>query len=232
MLDTPQSVEFMSLNGSAQPLATVSIPQGGVYTSATVSVNFGVGICVTLDPSSGIPQYFFPASSAGNNVTVNLLEPITIGGNGMVLDMDLQIPQSTYFTTCAAAIQSPPSASPFAPVFYLRSLALASQPSNAANGKITGLRGLIESVDSNSANFSVLGAETRSYFITLPAEPPTWQISTNGSTVFQGVASASSLTTGVPVDMDVAIQADGTLVATRVAVYDTDPANLFFSINN
>jgi hypothetical protein len=34
----------------------------------------------------------------------------------------------------------------------------------------------------------------------------------------------------MPVDMDVAIRADGTLLATRVAVYDTTPSNLSISI--
>ena len=59
--------------------------------------------------------------------------------------------------------------------------------------------------------------------------PPTWQVSTNGSTVFQGIGNASGLGTGMPVEMDVALQQDGTLLATRVAVYDADATSLSLS---
>ena len=56
-----------------------------------------------------------------------------------------------------------------------------------------------------------------------------WQVSADGSTVFQGTTNVSGLSTGMPIDMDVALQADGSLMATRVAVYNTDATNLSLS---
>jgi hypothetical protein len=55
---------------------------------------------------------------------------------------------------------------------------------------------------------------------------PVLQVSSNGSTLFQGVSAASQLVAGMTADMDLAIQADGSLLATRVAVYDTDTSYL------
>jgi hypothetical protein len=66
--------------------------------------------------------------------------------------------------------------------------------------------------------------------VTLTDNPPTWQVSTNGSTVFQGISNVSGLSTGMPVDMDVALQADGSLMATRLAIYNPDATSLSLSI--
>lgn len=54
----------------------------------------------------------------------------------------------------------------------------------------------------------------------------TWQVSTSSITAYQGVKDFSQLALGMPVDMDAAIQADGSLLATRVAVYDANASNL------
>jgi hypothetical protein len=62
LLNTPQYVEFMHLNGGIESLTTVSIPQD-VYTSATVSVSDGVPLCETVDPSSGNSGNLFSTDS-------------------------------------------------------------------------------------------------------------------------------------------------------------------------
>jgi hypothetical protein len=75
---------------------------------------------------------------------------------------------------------------------------------------------LIAAVNENGTSFTVTGADG-----------PTWQVASNGSTVFQGITGATQLAAGMPVDMDVAIQADGApLLATRVAIYDANPTTL------
>jgi hypothetical protein len=53
-----------------------------------------------------------------------------------------------------------------------------------------------------------------------------WQVSFNSSTVLQGISGAAQLTTQVPVDMDAAIQQDGSLMATRVSVISTETTTL------
>jgi hypothetical protein len=54
----------------------------------------------------------------------------------------------------------------------------------------------------------------------------TWRVSTNASTVFQGIGNAEGLTAGMPVDMDGMLQTDGSVLATRVAVPDANTSTL------
>jgi hypothetical protein len=220
LLSTPQYVEFMHLNGGVEPLTTVNIPQD-VYTSATVSVTGGMPLCINSVPTANVTYYSIRSAQA-SQVTVNLPTPITVTGTAMGLKLNLQVSKSTNYSTCAGIVTGP---APFSltPTFDLTPVTLAAQPTNSTNGKASGLRGLISTVSAGGANFSVagdLGATTNA---------PIWQVSTNGSTVFQGVTSVSQLTVGLPVNMDVALQADGSLLATRVAVYDAAPTSLSFA---
>jgi hypothetical protein len=129
----------------------------------------------------------------------------------MGLVLNLQVSQSVGSFDCLVPFTSVS----ITPTFNLTPVVLAAQPTNTANGKATGLHGLIGSVDASGTGFSVTGADG-----------PIWQVSIGSGTVFQGVSSASQLVAGLPLDMDVAIQQDGSLLATRVAIYDTNTTNL------
>jgi len=61
------------------------------------------------------------------------------------------------------------------------------------------------------------------------ANGPTLSVNTNDNTVYQGINGFSLLTVGTFVDMDAAIQSDGSELATRIAVEDTDTTNLSVS---
>ncbi len=222
LLATPQHIEFIHLNGGIEPLTTVSVPQD-VYTSATVSVSDGVPLCATVDPSSGNSGIYSVQTARAGKVTSNLPAPITVTGTSMGLELNLQVSKSTNYSSCPAIVIG---AIPFSltPTFNVTPVTLAAEPTNSTNGKATGLRGMIGIVMNDGTSFSAVGD------FGAGANPPTWQVSSNGSTVFQGITGASQLAAGMPVDMDAAIKADGTLLATRVAVYDTSPSNLSFSI--
>jgi hypothetical protein len=222
LLTAPQYIEYTHLNGNVEPLVTVSVPQD-VYTSATVSANFGVPLCATYDPSNEELGTYAVFTAAATNVTANLPEPITVAGTGMGLELNLQISKSTNYINCPGVVYG---AVPFSltPTFNLTPVTLASQPTNSTNGKASGLRGMIQSIGTDGAGFSVVGD------FGAGDDGPTWDVTSNSSTVFQGITGVSQLVAGVPVDVDVAIQPDGTLVATRVAAYDTTPANLSYSI--
>jgi hypothetical protein len=102
-------------------------------------------------------------------------------------------------------------------------LTFLSASTNSTNGKVLGLRGLIGTVAAGGTGFSVsgdFGAGTSA---------PSWQVNSNASTVFQGITGASQLAAGMPVDMDVNLQGDGSLLATRVSVYDTNLTNVTFT---
>lgn len=223
LLSTPQYLEFMHLNGGVEPLTTASVPQD-VYTSATISATFGIPLCATYVASSpgGYGEPFSVDPAPVTNVTSKLPAPITVSGTGMGLELNLQVSASTNYTSCAG-IKSSSTPFSYTPTFVVTPVPLAAQPTNITDGLATGLRGLIGTVAAGGGSFSVAGD------FGTAAGGPLWQVSPTGSTVFQGVTGASQLATGMAVDMDVAIQADGTLQATRVAVYDTNPSNLSFS---
>jgi hypothetical protein len=98
-------------------------------------------------------------------------------------------------------------------------LTIAAQPTNSTNGLALGLEGTIGSAGSGAAEFTING-------LVSGQTPPTWQVSLNSSTVLQGISGAAQLTAKVPVDMDVAIQQDGSLVATRVSIISTGTTTL------
>jgi hypothetical protein len=219
LLTTPASDEFMHLNGRVEPLATVSVPQG-IYTSAAATVSEAFPACAGLTAGSLLMD---TCRSRTNPIAV----PVTVIG---------------CFSSMEAAVRpfTPPSASsataPFngacsssltntvavTPTFGLTPLPIAEQPTNSANGKALGVEGLISAVNADGSGFTAGALPSMNEGTIAPA----WQVAVSGGTVFQGVTSPSGLTVGMPVDIDLVIQPDGSLLATRVAVYDTDPTNL------
>ena len=215
LLADPLGVEFIHVNGAAQPLSTVSVPQD-VYTSATVTLGGGSFYCLALDPNGDIDGNWYSYGSVpASDLTVSLSSPITVTGTGMGLVLNLLVSKSATWTTC-----TPNGIEPFTitPNFSLTAQVLPVPTANEAYGKLNGLAGLISSVDAGGngviVDAAVYGVGQR------------WQASFNAETVFEGVSGSRELVAGLPVNMDVAIQADGTLVATRVAVADTDTTNL------
>jgi hypothetical protein len=216
VFSAPVSAEFIHLNGTLEPLATATIPQG-TYTSATAVYDGANAVCIGLQIVDGAIN-----GPGTPNTTVTLPSPIEVTGTAMGLVLNLQVSQSAPFTGgCVQGFTLPAAISP---VFNLTPLSIATQPTNSANGKALGLEGTIASIDSTGTGFTV--ASLVGYF---NGYTPTWQVNADGSTVFQGTTNVSGLSTGMPIDMDVALQADGSLMATRVAVYNTDATNLSLS---
>jgi hypothetical protein len=220
LISAPVSAEFIHLNGNLEPLATVSIPED-VYTSASAVEGGTAPVCVGPESASGGILIDGAINGPGTQpVTVNLPQPITVSGSAMGLVLNLQVSQSAPFSgSCVPNLEVP-----VAPVFNLTPMIIAAQPANSTNGKALGLEGVIDSVGASGDSFAV--KSTVGYW---NGYPPTWQVAANGSTAFQGVGNSAGLSAGMPVDMDVAIEPDGSLLATRVAVYDTDTSNLSFS---
>jgi hypothetical protein len=204
---SPPFSEFMHLNGLTEPLATVTVPQD-VYTGATVTLSGSGGFtCVSLLPGSLQMSFFGPAQSA----TINVPSPITITGSAMALTLDLQVSQSATFSSCDLQGATYTNT----PMFNLVPVVVSPQPTNAENGKQSGIEGLIASVATTGKGFSVaVGDGTQ------------LSVNAGSSTAFQGVSGLSSLAAGMPIEMDTAIQSDGSLLATRVEVEDTDTTNM------
>jgi Domain of unknown function (DUF5666) len=219
VFSAPLSAEFIHLNGNLEPLTTVNIPQD-IYTSATATYGGAAPVCVGLEsPGGGILIDGALNGPSTPKVTINLPAPITVTGAAMGMVLNLQVSASAPFS--GGCVQNLSVA--VSPVFNLTPLVIAAQPTNSSNGKAFGLQG------------AVTAAATAGGFAASPSSGywngflPKWQVSTNASTVFQGVGSVSALSPGMPVDLDLALQADGSLLATRVAVYDTNTSNLSVS---
>jgi Domain of unknown function (DUF5666) len=213
LLASPVSEEFIHLNGHVEPIATVSIPQG-TYVSASATYNGGATpVCNAQSPGSNWTDNLTGAADE----TVNLSNPITVDGTAMGLVLDLKL--STYPEQCPTSFAEYQSAPPVTAVFDLTPLTISAQPTNSTNGLALGLEGTISAVGSGATEFTVNG-------LVNGQTPPTWQVSLNSSTLLQGISGAAQLTSEVPVDVDVAIQQDGSLVATRVSVISTETTTL------
>jgi hypothetical protein len=229
LIGAPVHLEFMHLNGSAEPIGTVSVPQG-TYSSATATVGSSGFTCLDFSPADGSidVSYFGYESTPDSSVTVTLPGPIHVAGAHMGLQLDLLVSKSASWATC-----DPNGLSSYAitPAFSLAPLQLSSAPTNAQTGLETGLQGTVAAVSGSS--FTVTAMDGAS--CDAPAgqqcaqgtvDGPSWQVSAGAGTVFQGISDASQLAVGLPVEMDAAIQPDGSLLASRIAVYDANPADL------
>ena len=205
VFSTPQNVEFTHLNGTPEPLVVASVPQG-TYTAASVVAATGNNNATCVAQNTAAKETDFnSAINFSTGATVNLPAPITVTGTTMALVLDLQVAKASPFDCTYLAGSNSMTAA-----FNLTPMKLAALPTNSTNGKATGLRGVINTVTGNGASLGVTATDG-----------PSWQISTGASTVYQGITGASQLASGLPVDVDVTIQQDGSLLATRIAAFDT-----------
>jgi hypothetical protein len=222
VLSTPQQVEFMHLNGSAEPLLTVNVPQD-VYTSATATVGSASFTCAAQNQSNGsdTTDTYAYGATPNNQVKVQLPTPLTVDGDTMAVSLELLVSQSVNFpSTCYSSGIVQYS---ITPTFNLAAMTVAAQPTNPTNGKLTALEGLVVNAGTEPGSFTVAAADGTPVGT---AMNNTWHVSTNSSTAYQGIGNAAGLTAGMAVDLDGMLQPDGSVLATRAAVPDTDTTTL------
>ncbi len=202
-------LEFEHLNGSSEPLLTANIPSG-TYTGMKVEVATPSYGCSTLI-SGGIHIFDGLPSLPSPAVTVTFPSPITISGNSMALGLHLNVSDTFPLSSCSQ--QGYDTVTPAQPAFTLTKLTPASSPTGIENGLSPNVLGTISNVFTGSV--TVLSPDGLS-----------WTVAVNSSTALKGVSSLSALKAGMPVDMDLALQSDGSALATRVDVLDTNVSNL------
>ena len=229
LISSPMFSEFVHVNGTGEPLMTTSIPQG-VYTSATITFGPTGFSCQTLGPNGGLDtSYFGYGYVPAANVTVSLPAPITVSGDTMALSLELDVMKSASYTSCYVQGIEPFLISPTVKISPYK---LSSQPTNPNNGKFVGLQGTVATVDSGTGTVSVTSVENSNYGnhspsqVSDPANATMWQFKLNSATQFQGITDASGLAAGTAVDIDTTMRPDGSLLATRIAVYNSNPTNL------
>jgi hypothetical protein len=196
--------EFMHLNGVAEPLVTVTVPQAN-YVSATVKASYCSFTEISLDASQAISDSTWAEGLCGQgtgNTTVNLPSPITVTGSGMALSLNLQVPQSYTLTgTGTTATYT------ISPVFTLSEVPISSQPTSNENGKITGIDAQITSTN-----------EAGNSFVAQTPDGISMTVRSGTGTAYEGIASFSSLGAGMSVNLDMDIESDASLTATHVEV--------------
>jgi len=211
LFSTNQNAEFIHLNSNAETLLTATVPQD-IYTATTATVGPTNFTCSALTPTGGldVSTYAYGATPA-NQVVVNVPAPITITGAAMGLSLNLQVSQSVSFPAqCFTDGISPYS---ITPTFSLSPVIFSTDPTKVV--KENGLEGKV----------SAVSAANNSFGLTL-ADGQTLMIGTSDLTSYQGINNFAGLTPGTILNMDAVVQLDGSLLATRIEVNDTDPANL------
>ena len=208
--------EFLHLNGPIEPLLTTSIPPG-TYTGANLTLNGGQAFCAGVSGSPatlGVNSLASFANSAP--VTVNLPQPIAISGSAAQLLLNLQVTSSVQpLQLCAPGVAD--QVQPMTPVFTLTQM--SSSNASSAQTVLYGLKGVIHST--TSSGFQVAG----NFLIGVGVSSPSWQVTTNSAMQYQGISGSSALASGTAVDFDATTQPDGTLLATRIAVYDASTSS-------
>jgi len=213
LLSSQQPSEFMHLNGGIEPLTTVNVPQG-IYTSATATLGGAVFVCIAQVPGGGLGIANYSIINQGP--TVNLASPITVTGSSMALLLNMEVSSSAVFPACWT---TPPfEGFSMTPTFDLTPFALSASPTNSGNGEVSGLDAEVASVGGSSLTLTIAGG---------PFGTRTKSASFNNQTVFQGISGASALSPGMFLNVDGAIQSDGSLLASRIAVEDTSAINVF-----
>ncbi len=220
LITADQPSETIHVNGGIEPVVTLSIPQD-IYTSATATVGNAQFTCVTVTPPSSATGAGLDISTYAygyvpdSMVTVNIPTQITVTGESMALKLDLQVLQSATYSSCY-----PSGSFAITPTFNLTALTSSANPTNSDNGKATQIDGQVASIGTSGSTFTVAVDETGG------TNTRTISISANSNTEYQGITNFSGLQVGTFVDLDGAVQADGSLLASRIAAYDTAALNV------
>jgi Domain of unknown function (DUF5666) len=214
-----QEAEFIHLNGQTAPFLSAMIPQDR-YTSATLTYSYAQFTHLRLN-ASGALETVTDAAGGPNSIpqtaSVNLPAALSIHGSAMAVSLDLQASPSATFTDHGTGH---PDTYALTPIFTLTPVAPAPPQSQV---QVLGVDGLVSSISgSNSLSLIIDNAFNN------PSFPvgATFTVATNASTVYQGVGNFSALAAGMIANLDLTLQSDGSLLATRIEVDDPSATNV------
>ena len=214
-LEPQRLAESIHSNSVLEPMAAVSIPQG-VYTSAALT--FGNPQFTFVTYASDFIYFNTGVDFTGNSpqsAVITLPTPLIVSGSAMGLVLDSSVSQSV-------SISGNPQGDNFktsiTPTFTIKPETITAGSTSALNGMETGVFGQITST-------GPIGSDADGLVLTTPGGSPL-SMETNNATVYQGLAGYSELATGMFADVDLAIQQDGSLLATRVEVADATAQDL------
>lgn len=193
VISSSMPIELMHLMGSMQPLTMISIPQG-TYTGATVTISSAT--VTYMDPVSGsMMQKTMTGPMTGS---IPFGSSIVVGSTPMALGFDLDLGQSVTADTSGNLS--------FLPVFHVMSgLQGSGNPQDFSAGGIHEMMGMVSAV--SGTTFTITSMQAAQSFT----------FSTNASTEFDNLTGMSMMSSGMMIAVDSMMQADGSLLATKVA---------------
>lgn len=193
VLPTASPMEMMQLMATVQPISSVAVPQG-TYTQATVT--FSAVALGYLDPVSH--TYTQKTMPGPYSATVPFSPAMTVGTSPMALNVDMNMGSSVSIDGSGNVTLTP-----------TLTAAMASAPGTGMNpwqGTMQQRLGAVSSISGSQFTMgSMMGMQTATF-------------TTNSSTQFAGTGftGMGSMSTGMLVGVDAALQADGTYLAQRV----------------
>jgi hypothetical protein len=214
-----QEAEFIHLNGRMTPFLSAMVPQD-TYTSATLTYSYAQFTHVRLNASGGlntVTDAVGGINSIPQTASVTLPAPLAIHGSAMAVSLDLQVSPSATFTNQGAG---QPDTYAITPIFTLAPVAPVTQ----SQVQVMGVDGLVSSIHSGSNSLSLM----IDYAFNNPVYPDgsTFTVVTNASTVYHGIGNFSALAAGMIANLDLTLQSDGSLLATRIEVDDPAATNV------
>lgn len=191
VVSSSMPMEMMHLMGTMQPLAMVSAPQG-TYSGATITI--ASATAMYMDPTTKSPMQKTITGPITGSITFGT--PITVGSTPMAMSFDVDMAKSVTVDSNGNLSMNP--------VIKVTSGTQGSgNPMDFANGGIQRMMGVVSSVSGSSFTMTSMQAAQSFTFMT------------NSSTTFAN-GSMGSMSTGMNVMVDATMQADGTLMATRI----------------
>ncbi|WP_353066271.1 DUF5666 domain-containing protein [Tunturibacter psychrotolerans] len=142
-----------------------------------------------------------------------LTTSLVVSGSAMGILLNLNVPQATTYTPYfdgSSALAPDGGQTSFKPVFSLSAVSLAANPSTLQDGKVEDVHGQVTVSSRNALTIETDSGSSLSF-------------NTSSSTVFAGANSTATPPVGSFVDVDAALQTDGSMLATHVQTEGTGP---------
>ena len=158
-----------------------------------------------------------PPNNQPAAVSLTLASPLVVGDSAMGLLLNLDIPRSTTFVPFLAGSSNlTPNGgqTTFNPVYTISTVALAAQPTTLEDGLVEDVHG---QVTASAAGALTMTSDSGAVLA----------FNTPASTVFAGPGGTAAPAVGSFVDVDAALQQDGSMLATRI---QTEGAGLQYNL--
>lgn len=190
LLTSPLTFEATHLDAVQEPLLTPAVPQD-TYTSVTLT--YSNAVVDYIDPTTK-QVVEATATLANTSQTITFSSPITVSSASTGLLVDYLVDNSVAISGSAVTVT---------PDFHVAVAPIAAAPTNGLNGLMCGVKGKVTALGTNAFTITTGNGVSLS-------------INVNAGTNYQGLSGFSALAVNAMVEVDIQVEADGSLLAVRV----------------